>query len=105
MLFFEMSEHQSDPTLLKYWLQNDGSMGSLQQVRGILFGKPYNEKDEYEVVIYQVVIEELGLRDWMMGYDLNFGHNSSMMILPYGGLVEIDADWQKNLLLEASVRV
>jgi hypothetical protein len=28
----------------------------------------------------------------MMGYDLNFGHNSPMMILPYGGLVEIDAD-------------
>lgn len=105
MLFFEMSENQLYPSVIKYGIRNDGAMGSLQQVRGILFGKPYDEKDEYEVVIYQVVIEELGLRDWMMGYDLNFGHNSPMMILPYGGLVEIDADWQKNLLLEASVRV
>lgn len=105
VLFFETSEDQPDPSFLKYWLRNYGSMGILQQVKGVLFGKPYDErfKEEYEAVIYQVVVEELGLKDLMMVYDLNFGHTSPMMVLPYGGLIEINAELQKISLLEAVV--
>lgn len=98
ILFFETSEETPDPTLLKYWLRNYGSQGILQQVNGILFGKPYDEKylDEYETVIVRVIREELGLIDLPIVTNLNFGHTAPMMVLPYGALVEIDGERQKN---------
>lgn len=105
ILFFETSEETPHPTLLKYWLRNYGSQGILQQINGILFGKPYDEKylDEYETVILRVIREELGLIDLPIITNLSFGHTAPMMVLPYGALVEIDCESQKIRLLEVGI--
>lgn len=97
ILFFETSEDTPEPTYLKYWLRNYGSQGILQKVNGILFGKPYDEKyaTEYRAIIQQVLVNDLGLNDLPIVLNLNFGHTSPMMVLPYGGLIEIDNEQQK----------
>ena len=103
ILFFETSEETPDPVYLKYWLRNYGSQGILQKIRGILFGKPYDEKYavEYRAVIHQVIIEELGLNDLPIVLNLNFGHTAPMMVLPYGGVIQIDSERQKLSFLKS----
>lgn len=102
ILFFETSEDTPEPSYLKYWLRNYGAQGILQKVRGIMFGKPYDDKyaDDYRDVIKQVIIDELGLAHLTIVLNLNFGHTAPMMVLPYGGLVEIDNDHHQITFLE-----
>lgn len=91
------TEDTPDPTYLKYWLRNYGSQSISQKVNGILFAKPTDEKYviEYKGVIYQVLVEGVGLYNLSIVLNLNFGHTASMMVLPYGGLIEIDSERQK----------
>ena len=105
ILFFETSEDTPEPFYLKYWLRNYGSQGILQKAKGIIWGKPYQEKyyEEYKEVIKKVVVEELGLKDIPIVYNMSFGHNEPMMCLPYGALAEIDCDNKTFSILESGV--
>lgn len=105
ILFFETSEDTPEPSYLKYWLRNYGAQGILQKVKGILFQKPYDDKyaEDYRAVIKQVIVDELGLSHLTIILNLNFGHTAPMMILPYGGLVEIDNDQYKITCLECGM--
>lgn len=92
ILFFETSEDKSDPTYVEYWLRNYGSIGVLQSVKGIIFGKPYDNLyyEEYKNALIKVVREELKLYDLPILYNMNFGHTAPMCVLPYGAMAEID---------------
>lgn len=104
-LFFETSEDMPEPTYIEYWLRNYGSQGILQNTKAILWGKPYQEKyyEEYKNAIIKVVINELGLTDLPIIYNMTFGHNQPMMCLPYGALAEIDCDKKTFSILESGV--
>jgi len=93
ILFFETSEDTPEPSLIEYWLRNYGSQGILQKVNGIIFGKPYQEKyySEYKVSILKV-LKELGLDELPVVYNMSFGHNQPMFILPYGSMAEINCE-------------
>ena len=105
VLFFETSEDMPEPTYIEYWLRNYGSQGILQNARAILWGKPYQGKyyEEYKDAIIKVVINELGLTDFPIIYNMTFGHNQPMMCLPYGALAEINCDKQTFSILESGV--
>jgi len=62
-LFFETSEDTPEPDYLEYWLRNYGTQGILQNIKAILWGKPFQEKyyDEYKHAIKKVIVDELGL--------------------------------------------
>ena len=104
VLFFETSEDMPEPALVKYWLRNYGSQHILQKVKGMIWGKPYQEKyyDEYKTVI-KTVIGELNLHELPIIYNMSFGHNEPMMCLPYGALAEIDCTGQTFSILESGV--
>lgn len=91
ILFFETSEEKPEPDMIKYWLRNYATQGILQKAKGIIFGKPQDEKyyEEYKEMIL-TVMKEYGLEDLPILYNLNFGHTEPKFILPYGAMAEID---------------
>lgn len=94
ILFFETSEDKPAPEYVEYWLRNYGSQGILNRVKGIIFGKPYDNQyyEEYKNAIIKVIRDELKLVDLPILYNMSFGHTAPMMVLPYGAMAEIDCD-------------
>ncbi len=105
ILFFETSEDKPEPAYFEYWLRNYGSQGILSGAKGIIFGKPYDNKyyEEYNKVIVKVVREELKLHDLPVLCNMNFGHTSPIITLPYGAMAEIDCDNVTFSILESGV--
>lgn len=91
ILFFETSEELPTPGQLEYWLRNYGTQGILQQAKGIIFGKPQNEKyyEEYKESI-RLIMKELSLDNLPILYNLSFGHTEPKFVLPYGANAEIN---------------
>ena len=106
ILFFETSEEKPEPKHLEYWLRNYGTMGILQKVNGIIFGKPYDNLyyEEYKNVILKVVREELKLENLPILYNMNFGHTAPMFTIPYGAMAEIDCDLHTFSIMESGVK-
>jgi muramoyltetrapeptide carboxypeptidase LdcA involved in peptidoglycan recycling len=106
ILFIETSEDMTEPTYIEYWLRNYGSQGILQKLKGIIWGKPYNNKyyEEYKEVIQKVIHNELNLKCLPILYNMNFGHTEPMACLPYGALAEIDCNKNTFSILEAGVK-
>ncbi|QUG42865.1 LD-carboxypeptidase [Psychrobacillus sp. INOP01] len=104
ILFFETSEELPTPGQLEYWLRNYGTQGILQQAKGIIFGKPQNEKyyEEYKDSI-RLIMKELSLDNLPILYNLNFGHTEPKFVLPYGAMAEIDCQNVMFSILESGV--
>ncbi len=105
ILFFETSEEKPEPSYVEAWLRNYGTIGILQKVKGVIFGKPYDNLyyEEYKNVILKIIRDELKLVDLPILYNMNFGHTAPMFTIPYGAKAEIDCDLQKFSILEAGV--
>lgn len=105
ILFFETSEEKTEPDYMKYWLRNYATQGILENVNGIIFGKPYGEcyYEEYKEEIKKVMYE-FGLDDLPILYNLNFGHTEPKFILPYGAKAEINCDKNTFTILESGVK-
>lgn len=104
ILFFETSEEKPEPDMIKYWLRNYATQGILQKAKGIIFGKPQDEKyyEEYKEEIL-TVMKEYGLEDVPILYNLNFGHTEPKFILPYDVMAEIDSGKGTFSILESGV--
>lgn len=96
ILFIETSEEAPSPEFLKRCLRNYAAQGILDQVKAIFCGRPggvdFATFKDYEDVIIQVVSKECGRTKMPIVTQMEFGHTDPMMILPYGRLVEINAD-------------
>lgn len=104
ILFLETSEDKPDPTLVTFYLRNLGAQGILNVAKGIIVGKPQNEKyyEEYKDV-YKKILKEFNREDMPVLYNVNFGHSSPIGIIPYGVKCELDVDNRKITLLEKAV--
>ena len=104
ILFFDTSEDKPEPKFIEYWLRNYGSQGILQKINGIIWSKPYDNKyyEEYKLSITKIM-NELGLADLPILYNVNFGHTEPMCVLPYGAQAEIDCDRMQFSIIEPGV--
>lgn len=104
ILFLETSEDKPDPSLVTFYLRNLGAQGILNVAKGIIVGKPQNEKyyEEYKDV-YKKILKEFNREDMPVLYNVNFGHSSPIGIIPYGVKCELDVDNKKITLLEKAV--
>jgi len=104
IFFLETSEGQPEPMYLEYWLRNYGTQGILQNLRGMIVGKPYNNKyyEEYKKSIRKV-LAEVGREDLPVLYNVSFGHTSPMITLAIGTLAEVDCDKGSFAILESGV--
>ncbi|MBP0980498.1 MAG: LD-carboxypeptidase [Oscillospiraceae bacterium] len=102
ILFFETSEDTPNPDFIEFWLRNYATMGVLQKVNGIIFGKPYQEKyyDEYKQRILKV-LKEID-SNIPVFYNGSFGHNEPMCVIPYGVMAQLDCDNMTFTILESA---
>ena len=105
ILFLETSEEKPNPDFITYYLRNLGAQGILNVVKGIIVGKPQNEKyyEEYKDV-YRKILKEFDREDMPVLYNVNFGHSSPIGIIPYGIECELDVDNKKIKLIDAVVK-
>ncbi len=90
LLFLETSEEQMPPETLEKILLEFKKRGILQNIKGILAGKPMDEKyyNEYKEV-YKKVFADLKTP---ILYNINFGHSVPRCILPYDAECTVDYD-------------
>ena len=108
ILFIETSEEAPPPNVLNYALRTYASMGILNQLSGILFGRPGGEMSpdrfhEYDEVFHQVVTGEEGLSRLPIITHMDFGHTDPVFVLPYGVKAEINCDTRQFRILENAV--
>ncbi len=103
ILLIETSEDKLPPNYLTYYLRNLGVEGILDEIKGIIIGKPQEEKyyEEYKEV-YKKVLKEYHKEDLPVLYNINIGHAYPTGIIPLGIEVEVDFDNKIIRLLESA---
>ena len=93
VLFIETSEERMTPDKLEKILNYFKNNKILETVKGIIVGKPIDEKyyEEYKEV-YKKVFNDL---DTPVLYNVNFGHSVPRCIIPYDAKATIDYDIKK----------
>lgn len=102
ILFLETSEEFPPAWFVEHELRSYGTMGILNRINGIIWGKPMNEVNykEYKDVINKV-LKEFSCGELPVLFNASFGHNEPKAILPYGALAEIDCDKLSFSILES----
>lgn len=92
ILFVETSEEKPSPDFVNRTFRNLAAQGILKSLKGIIVGKPQDEKyyEEYKTAILQVVASEEKLYDLPIFYNVNFGHAKPIGIIPYGINTELN---------------
>lgn len=103
ILLLETSEEKPSPELVTYYLRKLGAQGIFNVIKGIIVGKPQEEKyyEEYKEV-YKKVLQEFNKEDLPILYNVNIGHASPIGVLPLGVEVKIDYTKRKIVLLESA---
>ncbi len=98
VLFIETSEERMKPEKLEKILDFFKKEKILESVKGIIVGKPIDEKyyDEYKD-IYRKVFNDLNTP---VLYNVNFGHSVPRTLIPYGASATIDYDKKKIFIKE-----
>lgn len=106
ILLLETSEEKPSPDLVTYYLRNLGAQGIFNVIKGIIVGKPQDEKyyEDYKEV-YKKVMKEFNCESLPILYNINIGHAYPTGILPLGSNVQIDFDNKKIHLIEAPTKV
>ena len=99
ILFIETSEEKMKPEKLEEILTYFKNNKILESVKGIIVGKPADEKyyDEYKEV-YKKVFKDINTPAL---YNVNFGHSVPRTLIPYGVSATIDYDNKKIFVNEA----
>lgn len=103
ILLMETSEENPSPDLVTYYLRNLGAQGILQNLNGILVGKPKQEVyyEEYKAVLRKV-LQEFHCETLPVLYNVNIGHASPIGILPLGIEYEINLEEKTIAFAESS---
>lgn len=105
ILFFETAEDMIAPNIFKWWLRNYAAQGIFDLAKGLILARPYNNKfvEEYNMALHTVIHDEMGLVDFPIITEMDFGHTCPIFTLPYGCLAEIDMVTKRFSILEAGV--
>ena len=103
ILLLETSEEKLSPNLIMYYLRNLGAQGIFNVIKGIIIGKPQDEKyyEEYKEV-YKKVMKEFNCEDLPIIYNVNIGHACPTGIFPFGINIKIDFNSKKIIIIESS---
>ncbi|MBE6815545.1 MAG: LD-carboxypeptidase [Ruminococcaceae bacterium] len=103
ILLIETSEEKMPPNYLLYYLRNLGVQGILNNINGIIVGKPIGETyyEEYKE-IYLKVLKEFDCEELPIIYNVNIGHAFGTGLLPLGINYEMDLDAKTIRFLESA---
>lgn len=107
LVFFETSEDKPSPDQVKWMLRNYGTMGVLDRIGGLLFGRARDYSDEeklrLDALILKVVRDEFGRSDLPVVTNLDFGHTDPQFVMPLGVTAEVDCGARRFRLMEPAV--
>ncbi len=108
VLFIETSEDKPTPAYLAGVLRTLASLGVLERLGAILFGRPFgsmaaSESEAYDRALCQVVTEEYGLAHTPIITNMDFGHTDPMMVWPYGLSAQVDCQRRTISILDNAV--
>jgi muramoyltetrapeptide carboxypeptidase LdcA involved in peptidoglycan recycling len=108
ILFLETSEDVPTVADFKYILRNMGVQGILEELNGIILGRPggqlpLDKLTQYDEALQEVVRDEFGLSELPLMTQMDFGHTDPMFVLPYGALAKIDCEKRQFLIPEPCV--
>lgn len=103
IMLVETSNEKPSPDYIKFFLRNLGAQGIFNVIKGIIVGKPQDEKyyEEYKEV-FKVIMKEFKCEKLPILYNINIGHAFSTGIMPLGIDVEVDFDNKTIRLLESA---
>lgn len=103
IMLTETSEEKMSPSYLLYYLRNLGAQGILNNIKGIIVGKPQDETfyEEYKEV-YLKIIKEFNCENLPIIYNVNIGHAFGTGLLPLGIEYELDLDNKTIKFLESA---
>lgn len=92
ILLLETSEEKPTPDLFRKMIRTLADFGLFNVVRGVLFGKPQDEKyyEEYK----SILLEEISNKNLPILYNINIGHARPRCIIPFGVEAIVDAKLQ-----------
>lgn len=107
ILFLETSEDKPTVSQVKYMFRNYASMGILDRISAVLFGRARaysdEEKDLLCETIRKVAAVEFGRADLPIVAEMDFGHTDPQWVMPLGVKAELDSDRETFRLLEPAV--
>lgn len=110
VLVLETSEEQPPPARLVRFLRSLAAAGQLQQLAGIVLGRPggptlaVDDHPAYDDALLQVVRDEAGLADLPVVTGVDVGHTDPMWTVPLGSRVRLDPAARRLTFLESAVR-
>ncbi len=92
-MFVENSETPLPLDFYKQAIRSLADMKVLENVEGILIGKPQNDVNHQEIeALWLKILKEQNLEHKIVIANGSFGHNEPKCILPYGVSATLDAD-------------
>lgn len=103
ILFFETSEEKPSPEKVDGILMDYQNMGVMDQIKGMLVGRPIAYSDEEKQSLRERILERTQGYSFPIITDMDFGHTSPQMTLPIGCQARIDSTQKQFTILEAAV--
>jgi muramoyltetrapeptide carboxypeptidase LdcA involved in peptidoglycan recycling len=107
VLFLEVSKVLPGPEAVRRTLRGYGVLGVFDRIAGLLVGRPRGyddgQREALERDVAEVVAGDFGRRDLPIVANVDFGRTDPQLIVPLGGLVEIDCDQNRLWLAEPPV--
>ena len=103
ILFFETSEEAPPPERVDSLLMDYENMGVLQNLQGLLVGRPmrYNEAEKQQ--LREVILERTHGYAFPIVADMDFGHTAPQFTLPVGCRARLDAESRRFEVIDAAV--
>lgn len=109
ILFLETSEEMPPPSMVVRFLRSLATMGILEHLAGILFGRPgghqlnQSEFAKYDKALSETIRLEYSLSNLPIVTNMDFGHTDPMFVLPLGVRARIDSDRREVSICEPAV--
>ncbi len=103
ILFLETSEDHPSPATVDGILMDYENMGILQDLNGLLFGRPMGYSDAEKQELRRVILDRTRKSSYPIIADMDFGHTAPQFVLPIGCRARIDSTAESFELLETCV--
>jgi muramoyltetrapeptide carboxypeptidase LdcA involved in peptidoglycan recycling len=103
IFFFETSEDKPSLATVDGMLMDYDNMGVLEQIGGMLVGRPMYYSNQEKEMLREVVTERTRRYSFPVVMDMDFGHTAPQFTLPLGCQARIDAGARRFEIVEAAV--
>jgi muramoyltetrapeptide carboxypeptidase LdcA involved in peptidoglycan recycling len=101
--FFETSEGRPSPEKVDGLIMDYENMGILEQIQGLLVGRPMRYTDEEKEQLREVIVDRTSRYSFPIITDMDFGHTSPQFTIPIGCRAHIDTERQHFEIIDAAV--